>query len=181
MLEGAGYRELPSPLQMGGMSFDMQAAYLGTEPAPDLVVVADTAFDEPEQILRTIQGICRALDILKSKRPVTAILAGPKPGADVIEALAKVCRVLPVGVPPDGDTETALRNWLSVLMPLILPQPSEQIAEPMSEVAAHLQGLDPAIAALTGLAPSGAAAVERRLHEILSAVLLEDDQHDDPA
>lgn len=181
MLEGAGYRRLASPLQIAGLSFDVRAAYVGTEPSPDLVLVADTAFDEQEHILRTIEGIGRALDIVKSKRPVTAVLAGPKPRADVIEALAKVCRVLPVGVPPDGDAEAALRNWLAVLMPLSVPQPSEHIADPMGEIAANLQGLDPAVAELAHLAPTGAAAVQRRLHELLLTVLVSDTQEDDPA
>jgi hypothetical protein len=100
LLDGAGYRKLPSPLRIGGLSFSVRAAYLGTEPPPDLVLVADTAFDRPDHILRTVEGIGRALDVMQSPRPLTAILAGPKPRAEIIEALAKVCRVLPVGVPP---------------------------------------------------------------------------------
>jgi hypothetical protein len=181
MLEGAGYRRLASPLRIAGLSFEVRAAYVGTEPSPDLVLVADTAFDEQEHILRTVEGIGRALDIVKSKRPMTAVLAGPKPRAEVIEALSRVCRVLPVGVPSDGYAEAALHNWLAVLMPLTVPQPSEHIADPMGEIAAHLQGLDPAVAELVHLAPMGPATVQRRLHELLSAVLADNTEEDDPA
>jgi hypothetical protein len=181
LLEGAGYRRLSTPLKIGGLSFEVRAAFVGTEPSPDLVLVADTAFDPPEHVLRTVEGIGRALDIVQSHRPMTAVLAGPKPRAEIIDALAKVCRVLPVGVPPDGDAEAALRNWLAVLMPLTLPHPSEHIADPMGEIAANLQGLAPAVMAIAALAPQGADAVQRRLHEVLTAVLMDDTLENDPA
>jgi hypothetical protein len=181
MLEGAGYRRLESPLRIAGLSFEVRAAYVGTEPSADLVLVADTAFDEQEHILRTVEGIGRALDIVRSQRPMTAVLAGPKPRTEVIEALSKICRVLPVGVPPDGDAEAALHNWLAVLMPLTVPQPSEHIADPMGEVTAHLQGLAPAVAELVRLAPMGPIAVQRQLQELLSAVFADETQEDDPA
>jgi len=112
---------------------------------------------------------------------MTAVLAGPKPSAEVIEALSRVCRVLPVGVPPDGDAEAGLKNWLAVLMPLSVPPPSEHLANPMGEVLAHLQNLDPAVTALVQLAPKGPAAVQRKLRELLAGVLSDEGPKNDSA
>jgi hypothetical protein len=179
MLEGAGYRRLETPLKIAGLSFEIGGAYLAKPPAPDLVLLADTAFQSQEHILRTIEGVGRALDVLKSRRPLTAILAGPKPRDEVVEALAKFSRVLPVGVPPDGDVEATLQNWLAILMPLTLPQPTQDIGDPLGELSTHLDGLDPQVADLPRFAAKGSAAIQRRLHELLTMRLTDQgDRHD---
>lgn len=177
LLSEAGYRQLPTPLQIAGLAFDIPAAYVGTNPSPDLILVADTAFDADQRILRKVEGIARALDVVKSKRPLTTILAGPRPRSDVMDSLVKVCRVLPVGVAVGGN-ESSLQNWLAVLMPLHIPQPSQGIANPLGEISAHLQDLDVSVAALVDLAPIGADAVQSRLHEILNEALSQSEGHD---
>jgi hypothetical protein len=180
VLAGAGYRRLATPLEIAGLKFDLPAAFVGTSPSPDLIVVADTAFDEEHRILRKIEGIARAMDVVRSKRPLTAVLAGPRPSSVVLDSMSRVCRVLPIGTILDEDPDVALRNWLAVLMPLNLPEPSASIADPLTEIAGHLQGLLPEVAGLVDLAHQGADAVQARLHEIISDALAVEESDYEP-
>jgi len=62
---------------------------------PDLIVVVDTAFETEERAKSRIESIARALDVVASKRPLTAILAGPRPRTSVLDAIpgfAAFCR-----------------------------------------------------------------------------------------
>lgn len=167
VLAGAGYRRVSTPLEIAGLQFDIPTAFVGVSPSPDLVLVADTAFDQEQRILKKIEGIARAMDVVRSKRPLTAVLAGPRPTSTVLDSMSRVCRVLPIGTVLDEDAEAALRNWLAVLLPLNLPEPSASIADPLTEIASQLGGLDPEVASLVDLAPQGADAVQSRLHAII--------------
>ena len=42
MLLEAGYRSVSAPLVIGGLKFDFPAALVGTDPSPDLILIADT-------------------------------------------------------------------------------------------------------------------------------------------
>ncbi len=180
VLTGAGYRRVSTPLDIAGLQFDLPAAFVGTSPSPDLIVVADTAFDQEQRILRKIEGIARAMDVVRSKRPLTAVLAGPRPSSAVLESMSRVCRVLPIGTILDADADATLRNWLAVLMPLSLPVPNASIADPLTEIAGQLGGLDPEIAALVDVAPQGADAVQSRLHTLIVEPLDEEDAGKEP-
>jgi hypothetical protein len=171
ILEGAGFRRLANPLSIGGLKFDLPAAYVGSDKSSDLVLVADTALEQDARLLRTVEGVGRALDVLRSKRPVTIVLAGPRPKADVIDAMAKVCRVLPIGTQVDSDPATALANWLAVLLPLTLPEPRQDIADPLTAIRAQTGDVDQRIRALMEIAPKGADAVQAELHDVLTSVL----------
>jgi hypothetical protein len=171
LLVGAGYRLINKPFQLAGLTFDFSAAFVGTKPSPDFIVVADTAFDHETLILKKLEGIARAMDALGSRRPLTAVLAGPKPTTSVLDAMSKVCRVLPIGVVVDVSADTALRNWLAVLLPLELPEPSGTLADSIEEISANMADLAPELADLPKLASGGSAAVEQRLHEIIAACL----------
>src|SRR5262245_57951755 len=118
VLTNASYRRLPPPLTIANVAFDLPAAFVGTGIVPDLVVVLDTIKEEAARIRQKVEGISRALDVVRSRRPLTAILAGPRPTPHVLDALSKVCRVLPVGTVLTAEPEGALRDWLSVLLPL---------------------------------------------------------------
>lgn len=174
VLTGAGYRSISTPLEIAGLRFDLPAAFVGASPSPDLIVVADTAFDPEQRILKKIEGIARAMDVVRSKRPLTAVLTGPRPSSAVLDSMSRVCRVLPIGTILDADADTALRNWLAVLMPLSLPEPTASIADPLTEIASQLGGLDPEIASLVGLAPEGADVVQSHLHALISDSLNEE-------
>ena len=45
VLTGAGYRSISTPLEIAGLRFDLPAAFVGERQSPDLIVVAETAFD----------------------------------------------------------------------------------------------------------------------------------------
>jgi hypothetical protein len=175
VLAGAGYRRIAVPLEIAGLRFDLPAAFVGASPSPDLVIVADTAFDQEKRILQKLEGVARAMDVVRSKRPLTAVLAGPRPSSAVLDSMSRVCRVLPIGTILEADADATLRNWLAVLMPLRLPEPNAGIADPLAEIAGQLAGLDPDVASLVELAPEGAAAVQSRLHSLISEPLVEED------
>lgn len=171
LLAASGYRPLPSPLSIAGLSFEVPAALVGEHPSPDLILVADTAFEADVRILRKVEGVARALDVVRSKRPLTTILVGPKPKASVLDAMTKVCRVLATGVIGAEQENPLLQNWLAVLLPLALPEPSDDIAEPLQSIVERSNDLDTSIVDLVALAANGAEAVQARLHELLTASL----------
>lgn len=168
MLDGAGYRRVPMPLSIAGLTFDLPMAFVGGDTSPDLILVADTAFEPEQRILKKVEGVARTLDVVGSKRPLTAVLAGPRPRSSVLDAMSRVCRVLPVGSDQDGDAEASLRNWLAVLLPLHLPEPDSGIADPISEVNRNLDGLEPKVVDLVGCAEGGAQAVRAKLYELVA-------------
>lgn len=168
MLDDAGFRRVTTPLAIAGLKFDLPMVFIGSNPSPDLILVADTAFEPERRILQKVEGVARALDVVGSKRPLTAILAGPRPNSGVLDALSRVCRVLPIGSVSDGDPDTNLRNWLAVLLPLRLPAPSRGIADPLAEVSRNLDGLEPAVAELVDRAEGGVEAVQARLYELVA-------------
>ena len=118
MLLEAGYRSVSTPLVIGGLKFDFPAALVGTDPSPDLILIADTAFEQEERLVAKLEGVARSLDVARSKRPLTVVIAGPRPSSANLETMSRVCRVLPTGTVLDRDTEDSLRNWLAVLLPL---------------------------------------------------------------
>lgn len=178
VLTNAGYRRVATPLEIAGLKFDVPAAFVGASPFPDLIVVADSAFEDSKRILTKVEAIARAMDVVRSKRPLTAVVAGPRPSSPILEAMSRVCRVLPIGTILDENADATLRNWLAVLMPLNLPEPKSQIADPLSEIGAKLDGLLPEIAQLVHLAPKGADAVQSRLHKVISETLPAQDSDD---
>src|SRR5258708_4784946 len=155
LLVSAGYRRLVPPLTIVGLSFEVPAALVGTGAMSDLIVVADTAFETDQRIQKKLEGIARALDVARSKRPLTAVLAGPRPRTPVLDAMSKVCRVLPVGTVVDRDQDAALKNWLAVLMPLSLPQARGELADPMKELSRQVDTNDAVSAELMSAAPLG--------------------------
>jgi hypothetical protein len=175
MLVTAKYRRVSMPLAVASVPFNFAAVLIGTDRAPDLIVIADTV-EEPEiRIRQRIESLGRALDVAGSRRPLTAILVGPKPSDSTLDVVGRVCRVLPVGTPVGDEAEAALRDWLAVLLPLPLPDPSKSLANPMGELQDHLpSGLDEALqTAVLAAASYGELAVQTVLKERLSAVLSE--------
>ncbi|MBR0948074.1 hypothetical protein [Bradyrhizobium liaoningense] len=121
-LEDANFRRVPAPLEIAGVTFDTAAAFVGTPPSPDLVVVGDTSLQTSQDLQRIVEGVGRALDVMRSRRPLTLVLVGPRPDSKAITSLSRYARVLPVGESADA---ASLSNWLAVLLPLQLPQPVE--------------------------------------------------------
>lgn len=177
MLTDAGFRSLGASLSVAGLTFEFPAIFVGTPPSPDLVIVVDTAVEAPQRLVGRIEGLARALDVVGSRRPLTAVLAGPRPATSVLEALTKVCRVLPVNTmleASDADLLIGLRNWLAVLLPLDIPTPARQLADPISEVSSRTADLDPGVVALIKVADRGTVAVRHRFHELIDSTLRPD-------
>lgn len=177
LLTASGFRRLSSPLSIAGLSFEVPAALVGEHPSPDLILVADTAFEADVRILRKVEGVARALDVARSKRPLTTILVGPKPKSSVLDAMTKVCRVLATGVVGTDEENPLLQNWLAVLLPLALPEPSDDIAEPLEAIIKRSDDLNKSIVDLIGLGAQGADAVQAGLHELLKASLTVSDEN----
>jgi hypothetical protein len=87
-----------------------------------------------------LEGVARSLDVARSKRPLTVVIAGPRPSSANLETMSRVCRVLPTGTVLDRDTEDSLRNWLAVLLPLRLPEAHAPIADAPSSCPSWVQG-----------------------------------------
>jgi hypothetical protein len=174
ILKGAGYRQLPLPLVVASIPFDFAAALVGTGRAPDLIVVIDTMQEADLRTRQKIDSLGRAMDVAGSRRPLTAVLAGPRPDDPTLTALGRVCRVLPIGTPTGSGADRLLHEWLSVLLPLELPGLGEAGAATSSELMQHLPNdLEPVVlSSLLEAAPYGEAAVRAALHKLIADVLI---------
>jgi hypothetical protein len=164
VLVASGYRRLEMPLRIGGLDFDLAAAFLGDKLSPDLVLVADTAFDSEQRIQQKLEGVARVLDVMRSRRPMTAVLVGPRPRSTTLDGISRVCRVLPVG---DAEGDASLRDWLAVLLPLDLPEPADEGGD-LAETFDDGTGRDEMTAALLAAARQGEGAVRERLHALIA-------------
>jgi hypothetical protein len=171
LLTEAQFRRLEIPIAVAGVRFEFDAVLVGTGMMPDLIVVIDTATEKEDRVRTKIESLGRALDVVRSKRPLTTILAGPRPSTPILDAISKVCRVLPVGTLTGEDDEAALRNWLAILMPLTLPQTSEAIADPMQDLLRNVDSANPIIAQLLAAAPMGTEEVSKQFHRQVSQAL----------
>ncbi|MFZ3008777.1 MAG: hypothetical protein WA047_21640 [Phenylobacterium sp.] len=172
-LEAASFKRMPWPLQISGMTFDAPAAFIGAPPSPDLVVVGDSTVQTARDLQRTVEGVGRALDVVRSRRPLTLVLVGPRPESKALSALSRFARVLPVGESADA---ASLDNWLAVLLPLTLPQPVEARGlDTLEELRATADALTHE---LIDLAPLGADAVAQRFAELVEEPFA--DESDEP-
>jgi hypothetical protein len=168
LLAKAGYQRVQTPLKIASVQFDLAAAFVGTAHNPDLIVVFDTAFEPDDQIQRRVEGIGRALDVMGSRRPLTVVLAGPRPRASILDALSRVSRVLPVGTVIDTDPDASLQKWLAVLLPLDVPSPSGKLADPVSELAENISNVDSdSVTTLITVSARGTSAVETELQRLI--------------
>jgi hypothetical protein len=116
LLREAGYERLPQPVAVAAIPFEFSAVLVGSS-SLDLVVVVDVVTDRNvTDIRRRVEGLSRALDLAKSRRPLTVILIGPEPNPELQLTLTRIARVLFVG-PYD---ERELREAIAVLLPLDL-------------------------------------------------------------
>lgn len=170
-LESNTYRKLPNPFEVAGVPFEFAAALVGPETTLDLIVVADTLRDQHRDVLRQVDALSHALDVVDSRRTLTVILVGPRPAPEIMNSLAAGCRVLPVGVVPAGGTQD-LENWLSMFAPLNVPQPSRAAANPLDELELEDHGVEAtSFRRLKAAAERSASAVEAVLADTLRGVL----------
>jgi len=120
------YRELPKPFKIGTLSFEFTSALIATEKANDLVIVIDLRSDVADEgAVRKVHALTRALDVVQSRRSVTAVLTQGQASSETVHAMSRVCRVLPIGTPVGQNASDLVRDWVSVLLPLKTPESVE--------------------------------------------------------
>lgn len=133
-LSRSQFRAVATPFVVGSIPFEFDAILVGTGSVADVVVVIDTTMrDSQDWIVRQVVGLGRALDAMKSLRPVNIVLVGPKLSAAPAEAVFRVGRILNV---KDVHSEYELKNSLAVLLPLEVPQPRSAVID-VTHVVKH--------------------------------------------
>lgn len=166
-LVGAGYVRLPDVLVVGGMKLEFSAAFVHQKSTTELVLVADTAAEDDALLIRKMNGVARALDVSRSRRSLTLVLAGPRPKPATLESLGRVCRVLPLGSVTGADADVVVRNWLAVLLPLTLPQTDGSAINPLTRIGTLAASLDEPLRRLVDVAAKGESAVKQGLHKLI--------------
>lgn len=177
MLVEAGYRQIASPLQVAGLSFDVAGAFVGSGHSADLIVVGDMAADGERKVVQQIEGIARALDVMRSRRPLTTVIVGPRPVGKALEALTQVGRILSV---EEALDPVDLRDQLAVLLPLDLPatlSADRDLGAGETLALPH----DPLAETLLEASKLGENAVRDCFHAALSSVFTASDENDDRA
>jgi hypothetical protein len=183
LTQEGGYRSLPKPFKIGSQSFDFTHALVAGERANDLVIVIELQGDTADDaVIRKVLALTRALDVLRSKRPVTAVLTSGQPRAGTVQSIGKVCRVLPVGAPAGPDALDAVRDWLAVLLPLTQPIAVDTMLDWEADLraAAPVAAKGALMETLIGAAPGGADAVEAALADNINGSVraaLEDEKY----
>ena len=180
LVNEGGYKVLPTPMKVGSGSFEFSHALVGSNTANDLVVVVEVKPDTSDElIVRNILGLTRALDVLRSRRSVTAVLTSGAAAPETLRAISRVCRVLPVGAPQGPKAADAVREWLAALLPLGQHAGAEIALDWVAELRRQLpKKVDPFSEALIARAPEGDKAVESAfasaLKDAVSPALEED-------
>ncbi len=165
-LKPSGYRQLPSPLLISGMTFDFPAILVGPENTSDIVLVADTVETDNNIILRQVLGVGRALDIARKSNPLTTIIVGPRPKQSIITAMMSTCRVLPIGALSSENPEKVLTNWLAILTPLAQEE-QNVTADPLGELILAVSKLRNDVADIANVAIEGSGAVEEAMNNLI--------------
>lgn len=170
-LTDEGYEQVNEQMRVGGIGFQF-AAMLAGRASLDLVVVVDTALGVEEDSLRAqVQGLARALDLVRSRRSLTVVFVGPHPSAALVQTLSGVARVLRTGSPGPED-DAALRRAIAVLLPLEVPSGDEDAAQSWGALRRRIvEGLPPEVERLVERSRSGSASVEAALRDFLAEPL----------
>jgi hypothetical protein len=169
ILISAGYKELPRPFSVGGLPFEFSSALVAQEKSLDLIVVVDLSTDSDQRFVQKIRALARALDLAKSRRPLTAVLVGAECDEGTIESVSPVCRVLPIGIPTESIVEQVIRDWLAVLLPLPELGELSGIADWETELAAQLPSEIGSLEGYKAAANRSAEAVEAELASLIKA------------
>ena len=162
----AGYRRIALPLEVAGLTFDVAGAFVGVGHSADLVVIGDMATDGERKVVQQIDGIARALDVMRSHRPLTTVIVGPRPVGKALESLGQVSRILAV---EEAIDPADLRDRLAILLPLELP--TSLAADRDLGAGEELRLPDNPIAAeLLEASKLGEDAVRNRFHAALNAI-----------
>ncbi|MGC2776060.1 MAG: hypothetical protein WA418_10555 [Bradyrhizobium sp.] len=171
----AGYRRIDPPLRIAGLEFDIAAAFVGVGRSADLVVIGDMAAHGERKVVQQIEGIARALDVMRSHRPLTTVIIGPRPVGKTLETLSQVGRILPV---EEALDPAELRDQLAVLLPLELPA-TLSAERDLGAIETLALPDEPLAEELVVASKLGELAVRERFHGALNSVFETDDARDD--
>ena len=135
VLEGADFQRLPKPLMVDRARFEFDAAVAGTGVSHDLVVVSGPNA-RPSRLLQLLSGLSRTLDRLQSRRPVSLVIVGQRPGRSALAMLERHARVLVVE--QDAPSVEQIERAIAVLLPLELPETADAAITPLAEVTSTL-------------------------------------------
>lgn len=185
LVKEGGYRQLPQPMRVGSVSFQFAYALVAEKRANDIVIVIELKSETSDEIVvRNVLGLTRALDVLKSKRSVTAVLTSGQAAPETIRSISRVCRVLPIGAPSGPNAEEAVREWLSVLLPLKAIGPAQAAVEwePALREQLHMVDETPYLERLIVAARAGEESVEKEfaaeIATLITPALKEDDEEE---
>jgi hypothetical protein len=182
LVDEGGYRELSQPMKIGSVSFQFSHALVAEKRANDLVIVIELKSTTSDDVMiRNVLGLTRALDVLKSRRSVTAVLTSGQATSETIRSISRVCRVLPIGSPAGPKAVDAVRDWLSVLLPLADSVGADTAIDWEPALRQHLHLVDdtPYLERLIAAAPQGAEAVEGEFVAEMTAQIIPGLQEDD--
>lgn len=170
LLTSEDYVELEQPIDVAGIPFEFDSMLI-SDRSLDLIAVVDTVSTDPTSIRRQVEGLARALDLGRSRRPLTVILVGPPPGIPVTHALARVCRVLVAGTPTGTDASEELTDALAVLLSLRLPVGNGESPDSWADARIKLLAAysDEGSIAVLEASTSGAESVTEALRRMLAA------------
>lgn len=165
LVEKGHYRVLSRPVRIGSQEFAFTSMLAGTNKANDLVLVIElTASTGDDNVIRSVLAFTRALDVIGSRRPVTVVLTSGQADKNLVNAINRVCRVLPIGSPTGEDSGQVIAEWLAALLPLESPPAVEHLGEWRGALEEALMGLDSSeIDKFVSLALDGKEAVEDAL------------------
>ncbi len=171
MLISSGYRRLDMPFEIAGINIDIAAAFVGIPPLSDIVLVVDTAVNADQRILRKVQGVARVLDVIKSRRPLTTVIIGPRPGTTVLQAMTRVCRVLTIDPNAVETGSLSVRHCLAVLLPLTLPNDGDGLADPFTEIRRVMPRKSEVLERLLDATSEGTDSVRTLLYNFIDEVV----------
>ena len=165
LVEKGHYQELGTAVRIGSQEFSFTRILAGTIKANDVVLVVElTASTSNDTVIRSVTAFTRALDVIGSRRPVTVVLTSGQAGKDLVNAINRVCRVLPIGAPTGEDLEQVIADWLAALLPLESPPTVEHLGEWRGALEEELTGFDDnEVEQIIALALKGKEAVEDAL------------------
>ena len=170
-LQQYGYRLLPAPLMVSGMTFNFPAVLVGPKNSSDLILVSDTAeTQENSFIVRQVLAVGRALDIAQMSNPLTVIVVGPQPSQSMIFEMMSVGRVLPVGTLPADAADQILANWLAVLTP-IASKKAAILVDPVMELEEAISTLREDVIGIVKYAAGGSDDIKEAINDLLKAEL----------
>jgi len=174
LIQQGKYRELPQPLKVGSLSLEFDHALVASERANDLVIVIELkGGTSDEALVRKVLALTRALDVMKSRRSVTVVLTSGPALPETVQSISRVCRVLPVGTPVGPKAADAVRDWLSVLLPISQPATVETLVDWIGDLVAEIPAAvaGPFADELVAAALLGKQVVENRLAEAIQTAV----------